>query len=233
MYNVLDRGVNMKEYTKNQVHEVACAFNEHKIIALPTDTVYGVGVKYGNLEDLERLKRAKHRPETKPIPMMVSNVEQMKQVALVDERIEKIAAKFLPGALTLVVNVKDSVDSAYTNGLSTIAIRIPDEKFILDVIDELNCPILVTSANQSGEKTALTSDDVYEQLPKIDGIVHGTCKALGKYDCRLYKGKVTNLKTWTYFFRRTRIRIIEKTPRTYVVGHRPGCIRTHLEVVCF
>ena len=41
MYNVLDRGVNMKEYTKNQVHEVACAFNEHKIIALPTDTVYG------------------------------------------------------------------------------------------------------------------------------------------------------------------------------------------------
>ena len=86
----------MKEYTKNQVHEVACAFNEHKIIALPTDTVYGVGVKYGNLDDLERLKRAKHRPETKPIPMMVSNVEQMKQVALVDERIEKIAAKFLP-----------------------------------------------------------------------------------------------------------------------------------------
>ena len=159
----------MKEYTKNQVHEVACAFNEHKIIALPTDTVYGVGVKYGNLEDLERLKRAKHRPETKPIPMMVSNVEQMKQVALVDERIEKIAAKFLPGALTLVVNVKDSVDSVYTNGLSTIAIRIPDEKFILDVIDELNCPILVTSANQSGEKTALT---------KIDGIVLGTCKAL-------------------------------------------------------
>lgn len=52
------------------------------------------------------------------------------------------------------------------------------KKFILDVIDELNCPILVTSANQSGEKTALTSDDVYEQLPKIDGIVLGTCKAL-------------------------------------------------------
>ena len=106
------------------------------------------------------------------------DVEQMKQVALVDERIEKIANQFLPGALTLVVNVKESVDSAYTNGLSTIAIRIPDEKFILDVIDELNCPILVTSANQSGEKTALTSDDVYEQLPKIDGIVLGTCKAL-------------------------------------------------------
>ena len=174
----------MIEYTKNQVHEVACAFNEHKIIALPTDTVYGVGVKYGNLDDLERLKRAKHRPETKPIPMMVSNVEQMKQVALVDERIEKIAAKFLPGALTLVVNVKENVDPAYTNGLSTIAIRIPDEKFILDVIDELNCPILVTSANQS---------------------------ITGKYNCRLHKGKTTSIKTRSYFIRRTRIGSLKST----------------------
>ena len=94
MYNVLDRGVNMKEYTKNQVHEVACAFNEHKIIALPTDTVYGVGVKYGNLGDLERLKRAKHRPETKPIPMMVSNVEQKKQVALVVKELKRLRLSF-------------------------------------------------------------------------------------------------------------------------------------------
>ena len=168
----------MIEYTKNQVQEVACALNEHKIIALPTDTVYGVGVKYGNLKDLQRLKMAKHRPETKPIPMMVSTLDHMRQVALVDERIEKIAKHFLPGALTLVLSVKETVDSAYTNGLDTIAIRIPDEPFILKVIDELNSPILVTSANQSGQKTALTSEDVYEQLPDIDGIVLGTCKAL-------------------------------------------------------
>lgn len=168
----------MKEFSMDQVHEVACALNEHKIIALPTDTVYGVGVKYGDLNDLERLKLAKHRPETKPIPMMVSNVEQMEQVAIVDERTKKIVQHFLPGALTLVLPVKECVNTVYTNGLSTIAIRIPDEPFILKVIDEIDTPLLVTSANQSGQKTALTSDDVYEQLPKIDGIVLGTCKAL-------------------------------------------------------
>lgn len=168
----------MKEYTKYQIEEVASVLNAHQIIALPTDTVYGVGVKYGDLQDLKRLKLAKHRPETKPIPMMVSNIEQMKQVAVVDERIEKIAKAFLPGALTLVLKVKDTVDSAYTNGLDTVAIRIPDEPFILSVIERLKTPLLVTSANQSGQKTALTSDDVFEQLPKIDGIVLGKCKAL-------------------------------------------------------
>ena len=66
----------------------------------------------------------------------------------------------------------------YTNGLDTIAIRIPDEPFILHVIDELNAPLLVTSANQSGAKTALTSDDVLDQLPDIDGLVLGKCRAL-------------------------------------------------------
>jgi L-threonylcarbamoyladenylate synthase len=168
----------MIEYTKDEVKKVSDAFQNHKIIALPTDTVYGVGVMYGNLDDLKNLKHAKHRPETKPIPMMVSNITTMKQVAIVDERTKKIVDHFLPGALTLVLPVKKSVPSEYTNGLPTIAIRIPDEKFILDVIDEIGRPLLVTSANQSGQKTALTSDDVYEQLPKIDGIVLGKCKAL-------------------------------------------------------
>lgn len=168
----------MRTYSKEEINAVANALQNHKIIALPTDTVYGVGVMYGDLKDLQRLKNAKHRPETKPIPMMVSSIEHMEQVAVVDERVKKIAEQFLPGALTLVLKVKDNVPKEYTNGLDTIAIRIPDEPFILRVIDELNTPLLVTSANQSGAKTALTSDDVLEQLPDIDGLVLGKCRAL-------------------------------------------------------
>lgn len=168
----------MRTYQKEQIKEVAQAFQDHQILAVPTDTVYGVGVLYGDLKDLERLKHAKHRPETKPIPMMVSNIEQMKQIAQVDRRIEQIASRFLPGALTLVLRVKETVPKAYTNGLDTIAIRIPDEDFLLQVIQELNAPLLVTSANQSGAKTAICSEDVFEQLPNIDGIVLGRCKAL-------------------------------------------------------
>lgn len=168
----------MRTYSKEEINAVADALQNHKIIALPTDTVYGVGVMYGDLKDLQRLKNAKHRPETKPIPMMVSSIEHMEQVAVVDEKVKKIAERFLPGALTLVLKVKDNVPKEYTNGLDTIAIRIPDEPFILHVIDELNAPLLVTSANQSGAKTALTSDDVLDQLPDIDGLVLGKCRAL-------------------------------------------------------
>lgn len=183
----------MRTYSKEEINAVADALQNHKIIALPTDTVYGVGVMYGDLKDLQRLKNAKHRPETKPIPMMVSSIEHMEQVAVVDERVKKIAEHFLPGALTLVLKVKDNVPKEYTNGLDTIAVRIPDEPFILKVIDVLNTPLLVTSANQSGAKTALTSDDVFEQLPDIDGIVLGTCRALQAstiVDCTQEKLKI-------------------------------------------
>lgn len=183
----------MRTYSKEEINAVADALQNHKIIALPTDTVYGVGVMYGDLKDLQRLKNAKHRPETKPIPMMVSSIEHMEQVAVVDERVKKIAEQFLPGALTLVLKVKDNVPKEYTNGLDTIAIRIPDVPFILRVIDELNTPLLVTSANQSGAKTALTSDDVLEQLPDIDGLVLGKCRALQAstiVDCTQEKLKI-------------------------------------------
>lgn len=183
----------MRTYSKEEINAVANALQNHKIIALPTDTVYGVGVMYGDLKDLQRLKNAKHRPETKPIPMMVSSIEHMEQVAVVDERVKKIAEHFLPGALTLVLRVKEEVPAEYTNGLETIAVRIPDEPFILKVIDVLNTPLLVTSANQSGAKTALTSDDVFEQLPDIDGIVLGTCRALQAstiVDCTQEKLKI-------------------------------------------
>ena len=168
----------MKQYTQDQIHEVVKAFKDHEIIAIPTDTVYGVGVMYGDLDALHNLKHAKHRPETKPIPMMVSKLEQLEGIAIIDERTKLIAKHFLPGALTLVLPVDPRLDKSYNNGLETIAIRIPDEEFVLSLIDELDTPLLVTSANQSGAPTALKYEDVLEQLPNIDGTVLGKCRAL-------------------------------------------------------
>ena len=117
----------MKQYTQDQIHEVAKAFKDHEIIAIPTDTVYGVGVMYGDLDALHNLKHAKHRPETKPIPMMVSKLEQLEGIAIIDERTKLIAKYFLPGALTLVLPVDPRLDKSYNNGLETIAIRSTPE----------------------------------------------------------------------------------------------------------
>lgn len=168
----------MKMYTQDQLDQVVDAFQAHKVLALPTDTVYGVGVLYGDLADLDHLKHAKHRPETKPIPMMVSNLEQMKQIAKVDARTEKLVQTFLPGPLTLVLPVSEALDLAYTNGKKTVAVRIPDEPFVLAVIEKLGKPLLVSSANVSGKPAAVSYQEAMDNLPNIDGIIQGECKQL-------------------------------------------------------
>ncbi len=168
----------MKMYTQDQLDQVVDAFQAHKVLALPTDTVYGVGVLYGDLADLDHLKHAKHRPETKPIPMMVSNLEQMKQIAKVDARTEKLVQTFLPGPLTLVLPVSETLDLAYTNGKKTVAVRIPDEPFVLTVIEKLGKPLLVSSANVSGKPVAVSYQEAMDNLPNIDGIIQGECKQL-------------------------------------------------------
>ena len=166
----------MKIYTQKDAQKVANAFLAHDVLAIPTDTVYGVGVVYGDLNDLSRLKHAKHRPETKPIPMMVASASQMKQIAKVDVRTEKIIDAFLPGPLTLILPLREDVSKEYTNGKDTVAVRIPDAPFILNVIQRLNKPLLVSSANISGRPAAITFDQAKENLPNIDGIVQGQCQ---------------------------------------------------------
>lgn len=166
----------MKIYTQKDAQKVANAFLAHDVLAIPTDTVYGVGVVYGDLNDLSRLKHAKHRPETKPIPMMVASASQMKQIAKVDARTEKIIDAFLPGPLTLILPLREDVSKEYTNGKDTVAVRIPDAPFILNVIQRLNKPLLVSSANISGRPAAITFDQAKENLPNIDGIVQGQCQ---------------------------------------------------------
>ncbi|HJB06192.1 MAG TPA: threonylcarbamoyl-AMP synthase [Candidatus Merdibacter merdigallinarum] len=166
-------------YEKEQIETVIRELRAGKVIAFPTDTVYGLGVCYDDEDALQRLKAAKGRPENKPIPTMVGNRRQLAEVAAVNETIERLADAFLPGALTLILRRRAQVADYVTNGLDTIGVRMPDDPFVLALIDGLGKPMLVTSANRSGEKTGTTFEEVMEQLDgRIDGIVRGTCGCL-------------------------------------------------------
>ena len=80
---------------------------------------------------VKRLKAAKGRDENKPFPLMVYNSSQMHQVAFLNEREERIVDKLTPGPLTLVLKKKDVINSEFTSGKDTIAIRIPNDQFVL------------------------------------------------------------------------------------------------------
>ena len=156
---------------------VANLLKDGKVVAFPTDTVYGVGVIYGNEAALQALKESKKRPDNKPIPTMVSSEAQIREVAHVNKYEAALIEEFLPGALTLILRKRSAVPSYVTNGLDTIAIRMPDDDAILHLIDLVERPLLVSSANLSGEDTGDDEDEVLEQLDgRIDAIVVGETK---------------------------------------------------------
>ena len=135
---------------KEQIDEVVSLLNEGEVVAFPTDTVFGVAVSYDNYDAINKMKIAKGRDEGKPFPMMVSSLSDIYTVANVDNKYEKMMKTLMPGALTIVVNKKDTVADFVTNGKETIAIRMPDDVFVLSLIQKVGKPLLVTSANLSG-----------------------------------------------------------------------------------
>lgn len=164
-----------KDFTQKDLFSVSKCILEGKVVAFPTDTVYGVGVRYNDEKAIEHMKWVKGRPESKPFPMMVYDVSQLQQVAWINEDVFRIVKHLTPGPLTLVLNKKESVPDYVTNGKSTIAIRIPNHRFVLDLLEKTG-PMMVTSANLSDHPSCKNYAEVMEQLDgRIDAIVDGTC----------------------------------------------------------
>lgn len=165
------------QYTHKDIDNIAKSLCEGQVIAFPTDTVFGLAVIHGNEEALKKLKLAKGRPEEKPIPTMVSSMEQLASIANVNHQANVLANAYMPGAITLILKKKEHVSKYITNGFDTIGIRMPDDSFILSLIEKCGKPLLVTSANLSDFPSGINDKEVLEQLDgRIDGIVLGEAK---------------------------------------------------------
>ena len=163
-----------KLLTQQDMAEIVAILQRGGLVAFPTDTVYGLAVRYDDPQAIARLKQAKQRPETKPFPMMVASRAQIERVAVVDARSRCLIDEWMPGALTLVLRKRPEVDPEVTNGLATIGLRMPDDELVLEIINRVGVPLLVPSANLSGQPACTTSKQVMKQLAgRIDAIVVG------------------------------------------------------------
>lgn len=163
-----------KLYTENDIDEIVEMIKSGCLVAFATDTVYGLAADIKNKESVEKMKKVKGRTDSKPFPIMVSNVDQIKEIAIVNDREKKLIEAFMPGALTIVFKKKSNLDEYVTNGFGTVAVRMPDDKFVLALIERIGHPLLVTSANISDEPSCLNFKEVIEQLGGlIEGVVVG------------------------------------------------------------
>jgi L-threonylcarbamoyladenylate synthase len=145
------------------------------IVAMPTDTVYGVGVALDAERGLERLFAAKDRPLDKRIVLLVADAAQAETVGVLTPAARALAERFWPGGLTLVLaeQAEARLPAVLTAGQATIGLRMPDHECPRALAREFG-PLPVTSANLSGQPAATTAEEAVAQLgERIDLILDG------------------------------------------------------------
>lgn len=138
------------------------------MILYPTETLYALGVNAFDKIELNRLHELKGRSDEKVSSWLVRNVDDIKQYALMSEVAVKIATQFLPGALTLVLPVKDEVPDSIVATDRTIGFRISSDEMAQAIIEafmsEYNAPLTCTSANVSGAPALPTVSEILQQF---------------------------------------------------------------------
>lgn len=145
-----------------------------RLVAFPTDTVYGIGADARQTDSIAEIYIAKGRPPEKAIPLLVADVSDMQSyVAHIPDAARRLMDAFWPGGLTLVLPIAAGAPAIISAGPG-IAVRMPDHPTPLALIRRLGAPLAATSANRSGHADPLTAGAVAEQLGRrIELILDG------------------------------------------------------------
>lgn len=138
------------------------ALDKSQVISFPTETVMGLGVYYDDFNAYNLLNKIKRRPEDKPYTLMLGDVKEISKYASIDERAQKVINAFMPGEITILLKSKDTVPPYVTHNTGVIGIRVPNLPDLLDFLRFIGKPLLVPSANRSGEKPAMSSKEVID-----------------------------------------------------------------------
>lgn len=135
------------------------------IVAVPTDTVYGIAADIALPDAIERLFAAKQRPPEKAVAVLLADADQASELGLVSPAAEVLARRFWPGGLTLVLPVRPEVrlPRVLAAGAPTIGVRVPDHAAPRAIARVLG-PLPTTSANRSGEPDARDAHEILERL---------------------------------------------------------------------
>ncbi len=163
----------IKRYKKDEVEKLVQILKNDGIISVPTDTVFGICSRINSVVAHDKLVAVKNRPINKSFPVMCANEEQIKSIAMVNDIAEKLIKAFMPGPITLVLKKNKELPDYVTNGKDTIAVRMATSESIKNLILELESPIFMTSANQSGEPTCTSLDEIEKMCPNLDGMMEG------------------------------------------------------------
>lgn len=148
--------------------------NSGNVIAIPTDTIYGLSCNANDCEAIKRLYEIKGRNEEKPVAICVSDYVDLRHWGKADHLDNELLKKLLPGPVTIVLYKSTHLNNPYLNPWTKkIGIRIPNFNFIRDVCREFSMPIALTSANKSSERSSLNIKEFTDLWSHLGAVFDG------------------------------------------------------------
>ena len=166
---------------EDKIEAAASILRSGGLLAIPTETVYGLGANGLNAAAVERIFEAKGRPQDNPLILHVPGPQWLaRYCADVPPLAYVLAKRFWPGPLTMILKRKSAVPDVTTAGLDTVGVRCPDHPVTLAIIRAAGVPVAAPSANKSGRPSCTTAEDVLEDMDgRIEGVVDGGPCAVG------------------------------------------------------
>jgi len=143
------------------------------VIAIPTDTVYGLVARGDREEAVLKIYEIKKRPKEKPLVLFISTASKLKKISELDENIQKIANAFWPGPLTLVLKARKGIFPYLVSPEGKIGVRIPHHPLLMKILSSIDFPLASTSANLSGRPPAIRREDVINTLGNSVDLILG------------------------------------------------------------
>ena len=157
-----------------RIREAAAALRSGALVAYPTETFYGLGVLATDAAAVARLARAKGRPDGKPLPLLAADLAAVEQVAILDGAAARLAARFWPGPLTLVLPARPGLPEEVSAGTGTVGIRVPGAEVARALAREAHGPLVSTSANLAGGSPPVRAADIDAELrARLDHVLDG------------------------------------------------------------
>ena len=158
---------------QDEIEKAVSVLRDGGVIAMPTDTLYALTVRARDAAAVRRVFEIKGRNDGKPMPLFVSDLAMARRFGEFDETASRLAERFWPGALTVVVRRAPGFESEALAGGDTVALRAPANAIALAVIEGAGEPVTGTSANLSGGPDPVSADEVRRQIgEKLDLILH-------------------------------------------------------------
>ena len=170
-----------KRYTGSEADEAAVVLRAGGLLAVPTETVYGVAANAEDAAAVRRIFELRNRDFGKPVSILVTGMDMAERYCRnIPPAARRLAARYWPGPLTMVLEDGEAVPSVVTAGTGTLGVRCPDHPLTLALIEKAGVPLAAPSANPAGEEPARTAQEVLDYFDgKIEGVADGGPCQLG------------------------------------------------------